>query len=140
MQKLVEALSSIGIGHKSQLEELISLAKQAEHKFPIYNLLKRKDGDVTIEIAVAGYTADDLIVETIGDRIRVRSEGRDSKDEDDMYYCAHRGIAARRFERIFPVAGKFHVREVTLSNGILRIDVEREFEEASPIPHEIKVV
>ena len=140
MEKMADALGRSAIGHKTQLEELESLVKHANDKFPRFNLLKHNDGDVRIELALAGYQVEDIKVESFPDRIIISSEGReeDFKPIESEYICAHRGIAARSFRKTFPVAGQYEIRSVTFRNGILRIDVDRRFKEADPVVHSIE--
>ena len=141
-EKLAERLSATAIGEKTKLQELVSLVKHADDKFPRFNLLKREDGMVRIELALAGYESHEIKVESFPDRLVVSSDGRESDfaNDDAEYYCAHRGIAARSFKKVFPVAGEYSVQEVSFRNGILRIDVYRQFQEAEPIVHEIQEV
>lgn len=110
-----------------------------QNKFPIYNLTRYENSDVDIVLAVAGYGPDSLEVETRGDKIVIRGDnGLTSKQEGVDTEQSVWGIARRRFERVFPVAGKFEVASVELEHGLLTIKVKRDFEETDDVVrHEI---
>ena len=89
--------------------------------FPPYNIQKVGDYNYTIEMALAGFSKDDIEVEVADGTLSVRS---DKKEEpDDEFY--HRGISYRKFERKFTLADDLVVNGAKLENGMLTIDLER---------------
>ena len=103
--------------------------------FPPYNIQKRGDYNYTIEIALAGFSKDDIEVEVADNTLSVRSDKK--ADVDD--YAIHRGISYRRFDRKFTLADDIVVSGATLENGLLRIDLERVIpEEKKPRLIEVK--
>ena len=105
-------------------------------KFPAYDLIKHDDGAVDITLAVAGYSVEDLTVETEGDKLHVRGE-KVVKEEDESALCTHKGIATRQFERTFPIAGVYKIDNVELDNGLLSIHIKRNLDQAETVTHEI---
>ena len=101
-------------------------------KFPAHDLTKYDNGDVKIELAVAGYSVDDLAVETDGNKLTVRGEKIEEESTEEDFY-KHKGIATRKFERTFPVAGEFEIGPVELDNGLLSIGIKRDLEETSNV-------
>ena len=109
-----------------------------QNKFPVFNLTKYENSDVDIVLAVAGYGPDSLEVETQGNKITIRGDnGITQKQEGVDTEQSVWGIARRRFERVFPIAGKFEVESVELENGLLTIKVKRDFDIDDVIKHEI---
>ena len=103
--------------------------------FPPYNIQKGGDYNYTIEIALAGFSKDDIEVEVADNTLSVRSDKK--ADVDD--YAIHRGISYRRFDRKFTLADDIVVTGATLENGLLRIDLERIIpEEKKPRLIEVK--
>jgi molecular chaperone IbpA len=103
--------------------------------FPPYNIQKGGDYNYTIEIALAGFSKDDIEVEVAENTLSVRSDKK--ADTDD--YAIHRGISYRRFDRKFTLADDIVVSGATLENGLLRIDLERIIpEEKKPRLIEVK--
>ena len=103
--------------------------------FPPYNIQKGGDYNYTIEIALAGFSKDDIEVEVADNTLSVRSDKK--VDVDD--YAIHRGISYRRFDRKFTLADDIVVTGASLENGLLRIDLERVIpEEKKPRLIEVK--
>ena len=104
--------------------------------FPPYNIQKGGDYNYTIEIALAGFSKDDIEVEVAENTLSVRS---DKKAEPKDEFTYHRGISYRRFDRKFKLADDIVVTGATLENGLLRIDLERVIpEEKKPRLIEVK--
>ena len=104
--------------------------------FPPYNIQKGGDYNYTIEIALAGFSKDDIEVEVAENTLSVRS---DKKAEPTDEFTYHRGISYRRFDRKFPLADDIVVTAATLENGLHRIDLERIIpEEKKPRLIEVK--
>ena len=90
--------------------------------FPPYNIQKVGDYNYTIEMALAGFSKDDIEVEVADGTLSVRS---DKKEEPDDEFTYHRGISYRKFERKFTLADDLVVNGAKLENGMLTIDLER---------------
>jgi molecular chaperone IbpA len=137
--KLPTLFDQTAIGFNRLYNELIEECDSfIQNKFPVYNLTRYENGNVDIVLAVAGYGLEQLEVETRGDRIVIRGDnGITSKPEGVDTKQSVWGIARRRFERVFPVAGKFEVESVELENGLLTVKVNRDFEEDDVVRHEI---
>ena len=94
-------------------------------KFPKYNVLKYKNGDVELEIALAGYNKDELFVEMSPDDVLTIStkmhESDDDKAVDNEYAYITHGIASRNFKISWNVGSTLLAGEVTFTDGMLRI-------------------
>jgi len=90
--------------------------------YPPYNI--RKDGDTKyfIEMAVAGFSEEDLEVELKEGILSVQS--KPLNEEDEATYV-HRGIAKRTFERNFTLSDDVIVKGCGLINGMLTVELER---------------
>ena len=95
----------------------------ASHQgYPPYNI--RKDGETKyfIEMAVAGFSEEDLEVELKEGILTVQS--KPLNEEDETTYV-HRGIAKRTFERNFTLSDDVIVKGCGLINGMLTVELER---------------
>ena len=91
--------------------------------FPPYNIKKENDEKFSIELALAGYSEDDLEVEVKEGVITIRSKASDKDDVgDDTLY---RGISQRKFNRTFTIADDIQVLGASMENGMLVIPLER---------------
>jgi len=90
--------------------------------FPPYNIQKVGDFKYQIDMALAGFSKDDIEVEVADGTLSVRS---DKKEEPEDEFTYHRGISYRKFERKFTLADDLLVNGAKLENGMLTIDLER---------------
>ena len=96
--------------------------------YPPYNIERVDENAFAIEIAVAGFTGDDLDIETKEGLLTVAAKKGEAEDGNGREYL-HRGIAQRSFIRRFQLADHVIVTGADLDNGILRIELVREIPE-----------
>ena len=92
--------------------------------FPPYNIRKTDDFKHVIEIALAGFSKDEIeVVLTDGIlEIKSRDTVTTEKPKDDLI---HKGIAKRAFTRKFTLADDIEVKDAKLENGLLIIELEQ---------------
>ena len=90
--------------------------------FPPYNIQKVGDFKYQIDMALAGFSKDDIEVEVADGTLSVRSDKKEEPEDEHTY---HRGISYRKFERKFTLADDLVVNDAKLENGMLTIDLER---------------
>jgi molecular chaperone IbpA len=91
--------------------------------YPPYNIVKVDEDNYEIELAVAGFSMDELVITL--DRDQLIIEGHPTEHEDDVPTFLHKGIANRTFLRTFKIAEHMEVKSADLELGILRITLER---------------
>lgn len=96
--------------------------------YPPYNIERTGEDSYRITMAVAGFSEEEISIEAKQNALTVTAEKTDSKDENTE--VLFQGIAARSFERRFQLADHVEVREASLKNGLLHIDLVREIPEA----------
>lgn len=94
--------------------------------YPPYNIEQTSEDGLRITLAVAGFSMEELTVQTEDSQLVVR--GKQFEDEDRIYL--HRGIAARQFQRTFVLAEGILIDGAFLDNGLLHIDLKRPLVEA----------
>jgi len=105
--------------------------------YPPHNIIKYADDSYGIEIAVAGFSKDEITVEVDQDQLTVRGvKNRPNADAGIEYL--HRGLAARDFEQTFTLAEYMEVRGAKVDNGMLQIDIQRIIPEALK-PRQIEI-
>ena len=112
----------ITVGFDSMFERLFGDIERTETAsgFPPYNIRKDAEEKYTIEMAVAGFSQEDLEVELKEGVLTIRLK---SEKEEKEYL--HRGIARRAFSRSFTLSDDVVVKGADLVNGMLTIDLER---------------
>lgn len=88
--------------------------------YPPHNVIKDGEDSYVIELAVAGFTRDQIDIETEDSTLTITGEAQ----KDDREY-AHKGISTRSFTRRFTLAEYVEVTDATLTDGILRISLKR---------------
>lgn len=105
--------------------------------YPPYNIERVDDDAFAIEIAVAGFSEDDLEIETKDNLLTVAGKKHQEEGAEERQYL-HRGIAERGFLRRFQLADHVIVTGATLKNGLLRVELVRELPEAKK-PRRIEI-
>ena len=118
----LEKALGITVGFDSIFDRLLEDSERNSNNsgFPPYNIIKEEDDHYTIELAVAGFSKDDLEAELKDSVLTVRS-----KNEKDEGEYLHRGIAKRSFSKSFTLSDDMVVKDADLINGMLTINLVR---------------
>jgi molecular chaperone IbpA len=124
--------SSIGFDRLLDFAE--AAQRSGEDNYPPYNI-ERLDADrYGLELAVAGFTPEEITVTAEQNVVTV--EGKKAEGTDRNYL--HRGISARPFKRQFTLADYVQVRGAEFEHGLLKIELVREIPEAAK-PRRIEI-
>ena len=93
--------------------------------YPPYNIIQNEENNYSIEVAVAGFTQEDLDVTLHKGLLSVTGEIKTPNDNTFLY----RGIATRKFERSWQLADNVEVKSATVKNGMLIIELEQHIPE-----------
>ena len=115
------------VGFDRLADLLDSASSEAASGYPPYNIERTGENTYRIEIAVAGFKAEDLALEVKENLLTV--QGRKTATDEAKRYL-HRGLAERSFERRFQLADFVVVQDAQLANGLLAISLKRELPEA----------
>ena len=108
----------------------------AQTNYPPCNIYRTSDTDYVVEIAVTGFSKEDITVEIDHNELVIRAE-RHEEDNGAVEYI-HRGLAARNFERRFGLTEHMEVGEAKVANGLLTVYITVIVPEA-PKPRQIAV-
>jgi molecular chaperone IbpA len=120
--------STVGFDRLFDMLENSSLGQSGEN-YPPFDLIKLGDNEFRIELAVAGFKADELDITAQESVLVVSGRKKDESDEQASNYI-YRGIATRSFERRFALADHIQVRGADMKDGLLAIELVREIPEA----------
>lgn len=90
--------------------------------YPPYNIKKIDDTHYVIEMALAGFSQNDIDIEIDGGKLIIK--GNVASTEPDEHFL-FKGIAARAFTRAFALNDQVEVKDAELFNGMLKIALER---------------
>ena len=88
--------------------------------YPPYNIRKVEDNKYVIELAIAGFSRND--VEITFEENKLIVSGRTSDDNDNFLF---KGIANRAFTRTFFLDDTIEINDASMINGMLKIALEK---------------
>jgi len=102
--------------------------------YPPYNMTK-KDNTYKLSMAVAGIPKKDISIIKEKNILTVYGTTENKEKEDTIY----QGIATRNFKRNFNIAEDIEIKDATLKDGMLTIEMERLVpDEDKPVTIKIK--
>lgn len=114
---LINTFLNRSIGWDGLLDDLVH---RTTLNFPPYNIVKFDDGSAEIQLALAGYSKDDISV-TFQDRMLTISSSGVDKQDDGSY--THRGVACRAFTTKFSLGQHSEIEDVRMENGMLYVSI-----------------
>lgn len=122
--------STVGFDRMFNLLDSFGGVENSGQTYPPYNIERTGENTYRVTMAVAGFSEDDISVETKENTLTVKGEKKGEKEEKEDNFL-YRGIAARAFERRFQLADHVEVKGAVLENGLLHIELVREIPEAA---------
>lgn len=120
--------STVGFDRLFSLLDNIAPSEQAT-SYPPYNIEKTGENAYRISMAIAGFSEEELSIEAKENTLTVTGDKgeEDSNNQADFLF---KGIAGRAFERRFQLADHVEVKNASLENGLLHIELVREIPDA----------
>src|SRR5450631_3486555 len=97
--------------------------------YPPYNIERTGDNTYRISVAVSGFSQGELSIVAKENTLTIKGE-KTANENGNKSELLYRGIAARAFERAFQLADFVAVKNASLENGLLHVDLVREIPEA----------
>jgi molecular chaperone IbpA len=117
------------IGFDRLFSLLDQTATDGSSGYPPYNIERTGDNAYRITVAVSGFSQNDLTIVAKENTLTIKGEKSAAQTQDNAEVL-YRGIAARAFERVFQLADYVQVKNASLENGLLHVDLVREIPEA----------
>jgi len=117
VQSLFPRSSFVGFDHL--FNELEHVTRHAQDHYPPHNIIRTSDTDYLIELAVAGFSRDELNIEVKDRTLTVKGEHK-SKGREYI----HRGISTKKFKRTFRLSEHVNVNGADLVDGVLSIELK----------------
>ena len=112
------------IGFDTIFDRLFDMDLTRDSGYPPYNIRKINEYQYSIELALAGFSKEDIEVEVTDGQLAIRSK-EDIKKDDSNESFVHKGIAKRSFMRTFSLSDDIIVKGADLKDGMLIVDLER---------------
>ena len=95
-------------------------ADKSVANYPPHNIIKTGDNKYVVELAVAGFTKDDITVEVKENTLTING----SKSDPEGLNYIHRGIGTRAFTKTITISDTMVVHGAEFKDGILRVGIE----------------
>ena len=122
------SLRPFSVGFDSIFDEFDRVLESTERhnsNYPPYNIHKINENEFKIEVALAGYSKDDIELELKDSTLTVRNKKKEKIVNENTNGMIHKGISTRQFERAFTISEDIKIKNAELKNGLLNIDLER---------------
>lgn len=111
---------NLTVGFDNIFDQLSTLSSYDTSNYPPYNIKKIDKEKYQLEMALAGFTKTDVIVEVKENTLTISGKVSD-KDTDNF---VHRGIAQRSFKRQWSLVEHLEVTSAVLKDGVLKVDMK----------------
>ena len=122
-------------------DRLFSLLDQANGDgssgYPPYNIERTGENNFRISVAVSGFSQNEISIVAKENTLTIKGE-KAANENSQSSEVLYRGIASRAFERQFQLADFVQVKNASLENGLLHVDLVREIPEAKK-PRQIAI-
>ena len=118
LPELFEKINRNSIGMDDYLNRFWDL--DTSSNYPPYNIVQVNNVESRLEIALAGFSKDEVKVYTEFGKLYV--EGKKEKSEDLGEYV-HKGLAQRDFTRVWTLSDDTEIRNVGFNDGLLVVEL-----------------
>ena len=120
--RVFDPFKNLTVGFDDIFDQLSSMSKYVNDipNYPPYNIKKVGKDKYQLDMALAGFSKDDVKVEVNDNTLTVSASSSDK--EDDSY--VHKGIAKRAFKRQWTLVEHLEVQDAKLKDGVLTVDMK----------------
>ena len=94
--------------------------------YPPYNIVKTGVNTYNVEVALAGFSRDDVSVEFAEGILTIKSKDKTASEKQDADGdIIHKGISKRYFSKSFTVSDDVEIKGAELKDGLLTVSLER---------------
>ena len=109
------------LGFDHLFDELEQITNHAKDTYPPHNVIKADEMKYDIELAIAGFSKDDITIELKEHVLSIKGDREQRRDQDKY---VHKGISGRKFYKSFRLSEYAEVTGADLTDGILTVNIE----------------
>jgi molecular chaperone IbpA len=117
----IPSIYKFAIGFDNMFDELMRVSNNQTTNYPFHNIVKISDDNFFIEIAVAGFSENEILVNLESQILTITGQ----KSEEPLYEYLYKGISDRNFQKQFTLGEHVEVKSAEVKNGILKIYLQR---------------
>lgn len=108
------------LGFDHIFDEIERIHTHAKDTYPPHNVVKQGEFEYTIELALAGFTQEDLSIELKDHVLTITGERKQRREKAEYI---HHGISTRKFVKSYRLSEYTEVTGADLKDGILSVDL-----------------
>jgi molecular chaperone IbpA len=111
------------LGFENFIRDVESILNETKpvNNFPPHNIIKLDENKYAVELAVAGFSKDEIDIQVQENTLTIK--GEKIEGTPNLEYL-HRGIGTRSFTKSITIADTIEVKGAEYKDGILRIGLE----------------
>ncbi len=118
LDQLMDRITRNSIGMDDYFDKIFKA--QQESNYPPYNLVQLSNTESRLEVALAGFKKDEVIVYTEYGKLFIEGE-KEVKEKEVEANFLHKGLAQLNFNRSWTISDDTEVRSVSFEDGLLTI-------------------
>ena len=118
LPELFEKITRNSIGMDDYLNQFWD--SPTNSNYPPYNLVQVNNVESRLEIALAGFSKDEVKVYTEFGKLYVEAKKEDSETTETF---VHKGLAKRSFTRVWTITDDTEIRDVQFRDGLLVVEL-----------------
>ena len=118
LPELFEKINRNSIGLDDYLNRFWDL--DTASNYPPYNIVQVNNVESRLEIALAGFSKDDVSVYTEFGKLYVEGKKEESETVGEF---VHKGLAQRNFSRVWTLSDDTEIRNVRFTDGLLVVEL-----------------
>lgn len=127
----LDAINRALIGFDTMFDTLERrFANSVSNNYPPHNILKTGENQYEIQLAVTGFTKEEISVTVEDNILYIKGESTTPNESTEIVYI-HRGLATRDFVKEFPLAEHIEVVGAETKNGMLTVKLVRNVPESA---------
>ena len=115
---LLDKISKNSIGMDDYLNRFWDL--ETTSNYPPYNIVQVNNVESRLEIALAGFSKDEVKVYTEFGKLYVEGKKEESETVGEF---VHKGLAQRSFTRVWTLSDDTEIRDVRFNDGLLVVEI-----------------
>ena len=112
-----------------RLFSMLDQVSDSSPGYPPYNIERTGENTYRISVAVSGFSESELSIVAKENALTIKGEKAANENAKEQPEVLYRGIASRAFERVFQLADHVQVKNASLEDGLLHVDLVREIPE-----------
>ena len=110
------------IGFDRLFDMINEMDVKKPQSYPPYNIVRFDEDNYQIQIAVAGFSPEELDIEVKENQLTVNGAIKSAYTSDVQFL--HHGLASRDFSHTFKLSDTIVVKAADVQNGVLKINLE----------------